>query len=279
MAANEEEVTSLTVLFWNLAGKDLGDHLSTLAEQERADIIAVCEAESLLDSFLPGLPTMWKESKPVVDGRKIRSFFRSSLFRVERVHEHPLERIIVDRIILKHTDLLLAVVHLGSKASWSHNHQFAESLVIASELRNVEARFRHHRTIAVGDFNMNPYEPGMMAAAGFHAVMTKTLSLEEGRTVQGHNYPYFYNPMWGHFGDRTPGPSGTYFFRNSDQLAPCHHMLDQVLLRPPLLSSAPERVHILERCGGVALCDDLGRPDQATFSDHLPIVFETRIPG
>lgn len=278
MGAEDKDPDSLTVLFWNLAGKDLGDQLSTLAVQQRADIIAVCEAKSLSREFLPNSPAAWAEAAPIVAGHKIRLFFRGSNFRVQRVHEHGLERIIIARIILKHTELLLAVVHLGSKASWSHNHLFAESLVIAGELRKVEARFRHRRTIAVGDFNMNPYEPGMMAAAGFHAVMTKRLALNEDRTVQEETYPFFYNPMWGCFGDRTPGPSGTYFFRNSDQLAPCHHIFDQVLLRPSLLSSTPERVHILETCGDAPLCDDKGRPDRVRFSDHLPVVFETCIP-
>lgn len=62
---------------------------------------------------------------------------------------------------------------------------------------------------------MNPFDEGVVKAAGLHAMMTKATANERFRTVQGREYPFFYNPMWGFFGDRTDGPAGTFHYRRS----------------------------------------------------------------
>ncbi len=235
-------------------------------------MIVACEAESLRTPICDVSTGPWRESVPTLAGAAIRIFTRAQEFRIDRVFEHPRQRLVIVRIVLQHTDFLLAVVHLSSKVYATIEHQIVESVLAASQLRDVERRFGHRRTLAIGDFNMNPFEAGMVSAAGFHAVMTKSIAFERSRRVQGEDYPFFYNPMWGLFGDRTPGPPGTFYFRNADQFAIFHQMLDQVLLRPDLLSSTPEIVRIIKHCGDQALADERGRPLAEFGSDHLPIL-------
>ncbi|MBL8795846.1 MAG: hypothetical protein JNM56_18220 [Planctomycetia bacterium] len=78
--------------------------------------------------------------------------------------------------------------------------------------------------------------------------------------------------MWGLFGDRTPGPPGTYFYSGSGPGNPYWNIFDQVLLRPDIMDSLVE-LKIIDTDGQESLLTDRGRPRIATASDHLPILF------
>ncbi len=106
-----------------------------------------------------------------------------------------------------------------------------------------------------------------------HAVMTKKLAEKGSRIVQGADYRFFYNPMWGFFGDRTAGPPGTYYRRAPSVAELFWHMLDQVLLRPALMNLLHD-LAILDAVGGERLLTQPGElPRSALYSDHLPLAF------
>src|SRR6185503_19075534 len=93
------------------------------------------------------------------------------------------------------------------------------------------------------------------------------------RTVQRREYPFFYNPMWSHFGDGNEGPSGTFYRNRSEHVTFFWNMFDQVLLRPELLSIfRNEDLKILSACGERSLLMG-GVPDARRASDHLPLLF------
>ena len=98
--------------------------------------------------------------------------------------------------------------------------------------------------------------------------MTRDLARKEERVVAGREYRIFYNPMWGFFGDRTPGPSGTYFSSVSSPSDHYWHVFDQVLLRPSLMDNLKE-VQILDRCGSEMILTNRGRPKSSELSDPL----------
>ncbi len=81
--------------------------------------------------------------------------------------------------------------------------------------------------------------------------------------------------MWGLFGDRTPGPAGTYYHAASG-LSHYWHMFDQVLLRPDLMDSLAE-VRILDSDGQESLLTDAGNPRSSTASDHLPLLVRLNV--
>jgi hypothetical protein len=170
--------------------------------------------------------------------------------------------------------VLLAVLHLPSKLYSSENSQILACTQWAEIVAHAELQAGHSRTVVVGDLNMNPFEAGIVGAGGFHATMTRAQALKGQRMVSGQQYPFFYNPMWGCFGERDGTPAGTYFYESSGHVSYYWNMFDQVLLRPSLVDRLPpEGVEIVTRAGDVSLLAANGRPDKSVGSDHLPVLF------
>src|SRR5207245_11544049 len=74
-------------------------------------------------------------------------------------------------------EFLLVVTHLGSKGRKSDASQTLAAPVFNEVIRRVEGRAGHSRTVLVGDLNLQPFDPAMVGAEGFNAVMTKELAL------------------------------------------------------------------------------------------------------
>jgi hypothetical protein len=178
-------------------------------------------------------------------------------------------------------DILLVAVHLLSKDRTSDPEQAALTPGYAYQIRRIEDKLGHRRTVLVGDLNMNPFDHGVVQATGLHAIPSHRVATERGpqnhkgeQQVDGRYYPFFYNPMWNCFGDERGGPAGTFFRDKGNTISYFWHMYDQVLVRPSLV---PRFVHkdlkILSTCGAVRLVNDRGEPGSDNVSDHLPILF------
>jgi hypothetical protein len=149
---------------------------------------------------------------------------------------------------------------------------------MSANIREIEGRVGHSRTVLVGDLNMNPFDEDMISANGWHAVMTRDIARKRTRLVQRESYPFFYNPMWGRFGDDTEGPPGTYCKPKGLLVEYFWHMWDQVLIRPDLLKSFDSAsLQILTGCGSASFVKRSGIPDDSRFSDHLPLLFALKI--
>jgi endonuclease/exonuclease/phosphatase family metal-dependent hydrolase len=168
--------------------------------------------------------------------------------------------------------LLLAALHFQSQMVWDSEDQALQATILHRDIVETEDVVGHQRTVLVGDLNMNPFDSGVVGAQALNAVMTRELARTEDRTVAGRPYRFFYNPMWACFGDRTPGPPGTYFHASSSPSNHFWHVFDQVLLRPSLMDVLTE-VRILEDDGHESLLTGRGRPRATEVSDHLPILF------
>lgn len=92
-------------------------------------------------------------------------------------------------------EILLAAVHLSSKLQVSKDSQVLECAELSRKIIEEEEKAGHWRTIMVGDFNMNPFESGMIGATALHAVMSRDVAKRLTRVVQGREYRFFYNPM------------------------------------------------------------------------------------
>jgi hypothetical protein len=175
-------------------------------------------------------------------------------------------------------EILLVTVHLPSKLYASENDQVLNSVRVARVIQEAEAKVRHSRTIVVGDFNMDPFEHGVVGAEGLHAVMDRRIALRGDRVVQEKSYKFFYNPMWGRMGDQSKGPPGTYYFNSSSPVNFFWHTFDQVLIRPELLKFFPDtQPEVLDKVGDLSLLSANGIPNNSFGSDHLPLLFEVEI--
>lgn len=172
---------------------------------------------------------------------------------------------------------LIFTLHLPSKLHTNDVDQTLNAQRLSRMIETEEERGGHHRSIMVGDLNMNPFEIGMVAGDCFHAVMDRKIAEKKSRIVSGEKQFFFYDPMWSRFGDVTPGPSGTYYYNSGGQLNHYWNMFDQVLVRPELLEYFNSNsLEIVERVGSYNLLKPSGVPDDK-ISDHLPIAFEMKI--
>ena len=106
--------------------------------------------------------------------------------------------------------------------------------------------------------------------------MTKRLARLPDRVWRKEKYRRFDNPMWGLFGDQTPGPPGTHFWESSVASNQHWHMYDQILLRPSLMDRL-RNIQILDRDGYQSLVDEQGIATKEHLSDHLPILFQIEV--
>lgn len=168
-------------------------------------------------------------------------------------------------------DIIIVALHLQSKLHMKENEQIYQSVRIASAIEHAEQQVGHSRTLVIGDFNMNPFEDGIVGADGFHAVMDKVIAKKVCRTVQGKECKYFYNPMWSRMGDSSPGPPGTYYY-SGGHVSYFWNTFDQILLRPDLLDYFSDgNWQVLTKVGDFnLLSDNIGI--KPSTSDHLPII-------
>ncbi|MCI0485706.1 MAG: hypothetical protein L0229_03805 [Blastocatellia bacterium] len=264
-----------TFLFWNIHNKQIGAIIRTLAERHKVDVLILAECQA------PGaiLAALNSSNKALYylnrsQSERIRIFTRNS--RITLAYEHIENKFIICRLsIPKYQEILLVAVHALNGLHSSQETKKFEAARVAQIIRDVEARVGHARTLLVGDLNMNPFEVGVYAAAAFHSVMTRKIALKKQRKVQGRYYPFFYNPMWGLFGDSTQGPPGTYYGSRSNHDELFWHMIDQVLIRPDLLNLfRNEELRILTEDGRRSFLSRSGLPNASIVSDHLPVLFK-----
>ena len=119
-----------------------------------------------------------------------------------------------------------------------------------SSIERAERLLGHDRTVVMGDFNMNPFDPGMVCSSAFHGVMSRMVTQVGSRVVRGQSYKYFYNPMWSLYGDLPTAPPGSFFYSASDHKEYFWHMFDQVLVRPSIQEWVqPASIQVLTTAG------------------------------
>ena len=266
---------TLTCVFWNTNRRDRTGLVGQLCAQVKANVVVLAEPGVAPELLLAELRRAVDDSyfEPQTDTRRLHLFARRDTLGLREVYGNLLGRVTVRLLRFNGKEFLLAAVHLVSKFPFRPEDQAAEAQVLADEIRRVEEHHGNRRTIVVGDLNMNPFEAGVVQASGFHAMMTRATVKDGSRTVQGREWPFFYNPMWGFFGDRTEGPPGTYYYRHGGHVSYDWNIFDQLLIRPDALPWFHGDVEILCRIGEINLLGSDGRPDADVGSDHLPIVF------
>jgi exonuclease III len=268
---------STRFLFWNINRKPLADVVADLVEEQKSDVVMLAECD-----IKPALILRSLNRDPLGAFHISVGVSNAVLIftRFSREFLHPAfesDRVSIRRLTLPdRSEVILAAAHLPSKLHLSPESQTFECVNLAEKIIAVEEAAGHRRTVLVGDFNMNPFESGMVAAKGLHSVMSRRLMEErDGRTVQGDEYSFFYNPMWSHLGDAKSNTAGSYFYDSSEQVNYFWNMFDQVLLRPELARRFdPGCLRIVTSVGTRSLVRENGRPDNTWSSDHLPISFE-----
>lgn len=265
----------LTILFWNLNRRPLTHLIHALVREHDVDVVVLAETDIREATLLSALGSARKRAYYRAPGAPTRL---KILTRFPSQYVRP----VVDSggIAIRQLipplgdDFLLVAVHLSSKLYQTDQDQAFISARLSRLIDRTEQAVGHSRTVLVGDLNMNPFESGMMAADGLHAVMDQRIACKGSRVVDGERRSFFYNPMWSLMGDASPGPAGTYYFNTGKQINLFWNTFDQVLVRPDLLSSFDNsKLKVLTEAGSTSLLSSAGHPDGIGGSDHLPILF------
>lgn len=230
----------MTVLFWNLGPRKVGATLATerlvaLVEKTEADIVALAEADRVTARFLKCRPrgNVWvPKHKPQED--KTTLLVRSGTASVERIGGSPRKRSTFYEVSDRSGNWILGVVHHIDV----RNHPPAARTGVAQEEANLlrgKMRQKGLPAIVIGDFNMDPYEEGMVSSLAYHALPTREIVSRGSRTVLFTETEMFYNPVWSYLGDLSQGMPGSFGGAPSGVISPGWHALDQVLISSALL--------------------------------------------
>jgi hypothetical protein len=269
----------VSFLFWNLMKSPLHHRLARIVANQAVDIVMLAENSIPSADILTALESAAGHPfcQPFSAGDRLSIFTRFEERSLCDEYNDSIDRVTIRRLCLPNIqDVLLAVVHFQSRINYDRDDQTLLASDMARAIVRTEDETGIFRTLLVGDLNMNPFDPGVSGAQAFHGIMTRQLVERNERKTGGEQYRMFYNPMWGHFGDRTVGPSGTYFLGSAKPLNYFWNMYDQVLLRPSLMHSLRE-LSILDTDGVESLMTEQGRPDKERGSDHLPLLFRLEL--
>jgi hypothetical protein len=263
-----------TFLFWNINKKPLLDEIVCLCHDNDVDILILAEKPDRPDTEIQIALNKGIENPyiaPLNLSSYLSFFFRYPAESIEPVSDE--RRIAIRRISPPiGFDILLVALHLPSKLRMSGNDQIFQAVRVSQLIQEAESKVGHTRTLVIGDFNMNPFEVGVVGADCFHGVMTKTIARKGSRTVEEQDRPFFYNPIWGRMGDTSVGTPGTYYY-DQGYVTYFWNTFDQVLLRPELLdyfSPNENNLKVISKIGDKNLLTNKGI--SKSYSDHLPLL-------
>lgn len=265
----------LKCLFWN-AGRKLPDmEIASLATSTDANVIALAEyggdGKSLLHALHGSKNSFY--IVPTIGCERIRllTVFKPNLIK----HRREADRYTIKEIMIPGVSrLLLCIAHLPSKLHANDVDQLHSASYFKQDIEMAEAEANHSNTIVFGDFNMNPFDDGMISAAAMNSLPCLSTARREKRIISGRSHSFFYNPSWNLLGDFNGAP-GTFFHKSPGYLGHYWNTLDQVMLRPAIAHQFDKTsFEILTKAGTHSLGNGNGYP---TVSDHFPIFFSINL--
>ena len=163
-------------LLWNTNQKPLEKTVANIARLYDIDVVVLVESAVPPGRMIHALTTQGGASyrRPFSLSERTVAYTRFTESLMPAVHETK------DRLVIWHlklpacTDILLAAVHLPSKMYFRDESQRDECFELSRTIRDEERRLGLERTVLVGDFNMNPFETGVVSAAGLNATSDAT---------------------------------------------------------------------------------------------------------
>lgn len=265
----------LKCLFWNVGGANVEAELPALIASTEANFVALAEYYEETSALLRALSDrgLIFFSIPVLGCERIKLFVSFEPDAIEFSRE-------ADRYTIRNVKLpgkiplLVGVVHLRSKLHAGDLTQAFGAQFFKNDIEEAEQDVGHANTVIFGDFNMNPFDHGMMAAAALNSLPCLKTAQRGKRKLEGRNHSFFYNPSWNLLGDFRGSP-GTFFLNAPEQRSDYWNLLDQMILRPSIADRLDKQsLRVVLRAGEIDLLKKNGRP---AVSDHLPIFFSLNI--
>lgn len=273
----------MNILFWNTNKKALHTEIYDLVEEYEVSILILVENIEEEEITLVEKLRYFSDFKFVENKifKKARIYFDDPIIGIEEVHGHTRYGIYSIELI-DHKRIILGVVHFPSKLNWGNSGDHLGLCVqLRSDIETIEKAIGIKNTFIVGDFNMNPFEEGLVNASGLNNVNVKSIALNRLKNIYKVNYDSFYNPMWNFFGEFSRGKTpGTHFYNSAKYINHYWNIYDQVMIRPELLHSFMEdELDIVTKIKGSSLLKIVNNIEvvDSSISDHLPLFLKFNI--
>jgi len=225
----------LTFLFWNLYKKNLVYTLKDIIEYHDIDIIILAECTFRTEELVYVLnenEALYFPENGLANCEKIKIITKFHPDLIVPIYED--KRFSIRKLTISNNEsILIAGVHIPDKSHDDADNQLMICQRLRDSIEKMEKAHSVDKTLVIGDFNMNPFEKGLVSAIGLNAVMSERIAQTGSRTVSNNEYQYFYNPMWSLYGDIGNNVEGSYFHRKNANLP--WNVFDQLLLRPSLI--------------------------------------------
>lgn len=276
----------MNFLFWNIKGRTICTNgmppllvvLQQIVSVESIDLIALAEYDGYSEQLEAALVAnnIYTRLKKLSSIReKVDVFYNPQKLAVDIAQNNQYSTAL--RIQSKKTEVNINgfFCHLPSKLFRNADEQRDYAIDYMEEVVAYEDQISNDKTFICGDFNMSPYEEGMVCSRGFHSIMDANLTRKyPSRNINNKSYSTFYNPMWGLVGDLGRGDvAGSYYYNGYKSSEYFWYMFDQVILRPSLLDYFDNsKLRVITQSKSYNLLDNQHKINPK-YSDHLPICF------
>lgn len=273
-------VVGLKLLFWNIYKGRALPYLQAATLETGADVIIVSECSGQASDVVSVLNAGINSNtfaESALNNNSIKCFYKTMSCKLAAAEDDPPRVTIRECRPVGEKPILIAAAHLPSKLHAENDEQYEAAREFSSLIRRAERKAGHSRTIAIGDFNMDPYALGMMAFDGMHgnAHLAEVLQ-RRSRTRKTNTREFFYNPSWSRLGDETLGPAGTYSSSRGGLTVSKWRHFDQALIRPDLLAAYKRGGYeIRTKIGSISLVTS--NSVNKKYSDHLPILLNLEL--
>ena len=258
----------MKLVFWNINKQVDIPPVVALIDKVCPDLLFLAECTDEVIEGLQEQNNHFVNSPPFVNP-KVKCFNVSRRISCDCIKEAG-DRLTFYRVKSESLKCVIGALHLISKNQSDEAFQLAESMQHIQSINQMESENGQH-TILVGDFNMNPFDAGMVVPHAFNSVCSPEIAGKLTRTVQKAKYGYFFNPSWKIFAGDGSGVYGSYYFSSPGGNRSFHwNNFDQALIRPQLLTEYDCDFQLLHPVVGF----DITKANK--YSDHYPFMLELR---
>lgn len=180
------------IIFWNIKARDLCKELKFLCAEYDPEMLILAESSIedsiILQSINAGHSGIFYADINISQRIKIYSRYGMERLKLIRDDEYFSIRKLVPYL---GPSLLIVAAHLPSKLHATPLDQFTAAQRLSAAIREAEDSGGEKNTVVIGDFNMSPFEDGMVGASALHATLDRKIARKQTRIVKKESYPFF----------------------------------------------------------------------------------------